>query len=176
MGNLLLPGGPASKPFAPPPAPGKDFGGLYSSGGSTVKIGWGSDKDPSPVVAPFPGMGGDFVGNPLGNPFAPMSSGGFPNPGFGRGYGWNGPGGSSRGRGLTGKEYCGPQGRGGQGRGLRGRGRRPPTRHGVDLGEILMPEEGEEGNAAYSGKLGKRGQVRIFLEGCSIPFMLLTFQ
>ena len=121
-------------------------------------------------------MGGDFVGNPLGNPFAPMSSGGFPNPGFGRGYGWNGPGGSSRGRGLTGKEYCGPQGRGGQGRGLRGRGRRPPTRHGVDLGEILMPEEGEEGNAAYSGKLGKRGQVRIFLEGCSIPFMLLTFQ
>ena len=25
-----------------------------------------------------------------------------------------------------------------------------------------MPEEGEEGNAAYSGKLGKRGQVRKF--------------
>ena len=121
-------------------------------------------------------MGSDFVGNPLGNPFAPMSSAGFPNPGYGRGYGWNGPGSSSRGRGLTGKEYCAPQGRGGQGRGLRGRGRRPPTRHGVDLGEILMPEEGEEGNAAYSGKLGKRGQVRIFSESCSIPFMPLTFQ
>ena len=39
-----------------------------------------------------------------------------------------------------------------------------------------MPDEGEEGNAAYSGKLGKRGQVRIFLESCSIPFMPLTFQ
>lgn len=39
-----------------------------------------------------------------------------------------------------------------------------------------MPDQGEEGNAAYSGKLGKRGQVGIFLESCSIPFMPPTFQ
>ena len=162
----VLPPPPKTTAFAPPPAPEKDYDGLYG-GGSTVRIGWGGEKDPTPVVAPFPGMGSDYVGNPLGNPFAPMKNTGFPHPGYGRGYGWAGPsgkGGGPQGRGgLTGKEYCGLPGRG-LGRGFqrqRGRGgRRPPKRHGVDLGEILMPNEGEDCNTAYTGKLGKKGQVR----------------
>ena len=154
----VLPPAPKTTPFAPPPAPEKDYGGLYG-GGSTVRIGWGGEKNPSPAVAPFPEMGSDYVGNPLGNPFAPMKNVGFPHPGYGRGYGWSGPTGKGSGpQGLTGKEFCGGLGRGFQR--LRGRGgRRPPKRHGVDLGEILMPDEGEEGNTAYTGKLGKKGQV-----------------
>ena len=153
----VLPPAPKTTPFAPPPAPEKDYGGLYG-GGSTVRIGWGGEKDPAPAVAPFPEMGSDYVGNPLGNPFAPMKNAGFPHPGYGRGYGWAGPTGKGGGRGLTGKEFCG-LGRGFQRSRGRG-GRRPPKRHGVDLGEILMPDEGEECNTAYSGKLGKKGQVR----------------
>ena len=154
----VLPPAPKTTPFAPPPAPEKDYGGLYG-GGSTVRIGWGGEKNPSPAVAPFPEMGSDYVGNPLGNPFAPMKNVGFPHPGYGRGYGWSGPTGKGSGpQGLTGKEFCGGLGRGFQRPRGRG-GRRPPKRHGVDLGEILMPDEGEEGNTAYTGKLGKKGQV-----------------
>ena len=189
----VLPPAPKTTPFAPPPAPENDYGGLYG-GGSTVRIGWGGEKDPAPAVAPFPEMGSDYVGNPLGNPFAPMKNAGFPHPGFGRGYGWSGPtgkGSGPQGRGLTGKEFC--SGARGLGRGfqrLRGRGgRRPPKRHGVDLGEILMPDEGEECNTAYTGKLGKKGQVSAWkcccwisaLQGslvpltCSIIFIVSCF-
>ena len=178
--SVLPPGGPAAQPFAPPPAPEENYGGLYG-GGSTVRIGWGGDKDPTPVIAPFPGMGSDYVGNPLGNPFAPMSNAGFPHPGFGRGYGWSGPsgkGGGPQGRGLTGKEYCGPQRRGlGRGRPVGRGGKWPPKRHGVDLGEIIMPDEGEEGNTAYTGKLGKKGQVKMqrsFSQSQTPPRIIFT--
>ena len=56
-------------------------------------------------------------------------------------------------------------------------GKWPPKRHGVDLGEIIMPDEGEEGNTAYTGKLGKKGQVKMqksFSQSQSPPRIIFT--
>jgi hypothetical protein len=145
--------GPGAVPFAPPPAPEADYESLYSGGGSTVRMGWGAGgTQPGPPMPPFPGMGGEFAGNPLGHPFAPMGGppfgpmGGPPfPPGFGYGYPGPGPGGFHRGRGFPGR-----------GRG----GRRPPgPRAHHDVGELLIPEDGEVGNTAYTGKRGLRGTV-----------------
>ena len=129
-------GEPAGRAFAPPPAPDADYTSLYR-GSSTVRMGWGEGGAGAggELVPPFPGMGGDYAANPLGNPFAPMGGGCFPAATFGRGYGPLGPPGRGRGRG----------------------GRRPPRSQ--EVGEVLLPEEGRGGNTAYTGRLGRKGQV-----------------
>ena len=82
------------------------------------------------VVSPYPALtwGEDYPANALGNPFAPMSGGCFPGPTFGRGYGPLG----SPGRGRGGQEA-----------------------RSQEVGEVLLSEEGQGDNTAYTGRLGR---------------------
>ena len=131
--SSLPPSGDAL-PFAPPPAPEQeqDYASLYG-GGSSVRMGWGPEGEAAAYT--------EYAGNPLGNPFTPVGGGGHLAHPMGRGYGWGGP----------------PRARGGRGRGRGGQGRAP--RPGHDPGEVVMPSEGEGGNTAYTGLIGKRGTV-----------------